>query len=98
VISCNVKGQMIRESADEPRVLSICDDAVNDRGLAMTSSFSNMVIFGQCLTHANDLARYEEILLQLVQAGRNFLPRAADCAAALVKEAYTKACFVGSGP
>jgi tagatose-6-phosphate ketose/aldose isomerase len=99
VISCNAKGRMIRENAGEPRVLSIClDDAVNDRGLAMTSSFSNMVIFGQCLAHASDLVGYEEVLSQLVQAGRSFLPRAADCAAALAREAYTKACFVGSGP
>jgi tagatose-6-phosphate ketose/aldose isomerase len=99
VISCNANGRMIRENADEPRVLGIClDDAANDRGLAMTSSFSNMVIFGQCLAHANDLARYEEILLQLVQAGKDFLPRAADCTSALAKDSYTKACFVGSGP
>jgi tagatose-6-phosphate ketose/aldose isomerase len=99
VVSCNVNGRMIRENADEPRVLGVClDDAVNDRGLAMTSSFSNMVIFGQCLAHANDLGRYEEILLQLVEAGRDFLPHAADCASALAKDAYTKACFVGSGP
>ena len=99
VVSCNVNGRMIRENADEPRVLGLClDDAVNDRGLAMTSSFSNMVIFGQCLAHANDLGRYEEILLQLVEAGRDFLPHAADCASALAKDAYTKACFVGSGP
>jgi tagatose-6-phosphate ketose/aldose isomerase len=99
VISCNAKGRMIRENADEPRVLGIClDDAVNDRGLAMTGSFTNMVIFGQCLAHVNDLGRYEEILLRLVQAGKDFLPRAADGASALAKEAYTKACFVGSGP
>ncbi len=99
VVSCNANGRMIRESAGGERVLGIClDDAVNDRGLAMTSSFSNMVISGQCLAHVNDLARYEKVLLQLVQAGRDFLPRAADCASALAKEAYTKACFVGSGP
>ena len=99
VISCNANGRLIRESANGERVLGIClDDAVNDRGLAMTSSFSNMVIAGQCLAHVNDLTRYEEVLLQLAQAGRKFLPRAADCAAALAKEAYTKACFVGSGP
>ena len=62
---------MIRESAEVRRVLGIClDDDVNDRGLAMTSSFSSMVIFGQCLAHVNDLDRYEEILLQLVQARR----------------------------
>ncbi|MGA8212127.1 MAG: tagatose-6-phosphate ketose isomerase [Candidatus Sulfotelmatobacter sp.] len=99
VISCNVKGRMIRENADEPRVLGVClDDAVNDRGLAMTSSFSNMVVFGQCLAHTNDPGRYEEILPRLVEAGRNFLPRAAECASALAKDAHTKGCFVGSGP
>ncbi|MGC2172271.1 MAG: SIS domain-containing protein [Candidatus Sulfotelmatobacter sp.] len=99
IVSCNVNGRMIRESAGDPRVLGIClDDAVNDRGLAMTSSFSNMVIFGQCLAHTNDPARYEEVLLRMVEAGRDFLPRASDCAAGLAKEDYTKACFVGSGP
>lgn len=99
VVSCNANGRMIQESAGDPRVLSIClDDAVNDRGLAMTSSFSNMVVCGQCLAHVDDLSRYEKVLWELVQAGRNLLPRAADCAAALAKEGYTKACFVGSGP
>jgi tagatose-6-phosphate ketose/aldose isomerase len=98
VVSCNANGRMLQENAHESRVLGISlDDAVNDRGLAMTSSFSNMAIFGQCLAHANDPARYEEILSQLVQTGRNFLPRAADCASALAADAYTKACFVGSG-
>jgi tagatose-6-phosphate ketose/aldose isomerase len=98
VVSCNAKGRMIRESADDPRVLGVClDDAVNDRGLAMTSSFSNMVVFGQCLAHVNDVGTYEKVLSQLVEAGRDFLPRAADCASVLAKEAYTKACFVGSG-
>ena len=99
VISCNANGRMIRASVGNPQVLSIClDDAVNDRALAMTSSFSNMAVFGQCLAHADDLERYEQVLLQLIQAGKSFLPIAADCAAALAKEPYAKACFVGSGP
>jgi tagatose-6-phosphate ketose/aldose isomerase len=99
VVTCNPNGQMVRESAGKAQVLSIClDDAVNDRGLAMTSSFSNMVIFGQCLAHANDCGRYEPVLRQLVQSAKSFLPGAADCAAALAREPYTKACFVGSGP
>jgi tagatose-6-phosphate ketose/aldose isomerase len=99
VISCNANGQMVLESAGTPQVLSMClEDAVNDRGLAMTSSFSNMVIFGQCLAHADDPGSYEQVLMQLVLSGKNFLPMAADCAAALAKEPYAKACFVGSGP
>lgn len=47
VISCNANGRMILNSAGKPQVLGIClNDAVNDRGLAMTSSFSNLVVFG----------------------------------------------------
>jgi tagatose-6-phosphate ketose/aldose isomerase len=99
VISCNANGRVIHEHAGNPKVLGIClDDAVNDRGLAMTSSFSNMVVFGQCLAHAHDFERYEAVLSQLVQSGKSFLPIAANCAAALADEPYRKACFVGSGP
>jgi tagatose-6-phosphate ketose/aldose isomerase len=99
VVSCNADGRMIRGNAGNPQVLSVClGDKVNDRGLAMTSSFSNMVIFGQCLAHVNDLARYEPVLLQLVRAGKSFLPIAADCASTIAKQPYAKACFVGSGP
>jgi tagatose-6-phosphate ketose/aldose isomerase len=99
VVSCNANGQMVLESAGKPQVLSIClDDAVNDRGLAMTSSFSNMVVLGQCLAHVNDPGSYEQVLTQLAQSGKGLLPMAADCASALAKEPFTKACFVGSGP
>jgi len=99
VISCNANGRLIRANAGNPQVLSVClDDAVNDRGLAMTSSFSNMVVFGHCLAHANDTGRYEPVLSQLVQAANSFIPIAADCAETLAKSRYTKACFVGSGP
>jgi tagatose-6-phosphate ketose/aldose isomerase len=98
VISCNPNGRMLRESAGNAKTLGICMiDEANDRGLAMTSSFSNMVIFGQCLAHTERLEAYEPVLGKLVAAGRSFLPRAADCAAALAKEGYKNAFFVGSG-
>jgi tagatose-6-phosphate ketose/aldose isomerase len=99
VVSCNANGRMIRANVNNPQVLTIgLDDVVNDRGLAMTSSFSNMVVFGQCLAHWDEIERYEHVLPQLIRAGESFLPLAADSAAALAKEPYTKACFVGSGP
>jgi len=99
IVCCNANGRMLRESKGQKQVLVIClYDALNDRGLAMTSSFTNMVIFGQCLAHAGDLGRYEEILGQLIPAGQSFLPMAADCARELADVPFTKACMVGSGP
>ncbi|HEX3105576.1 MAG TPA: SIS domain-containing protein [Terriglobales bacterium] len=98
VISCNPDGRMLKDSAGDPKTLGICMiDEANDRGLAMTSSFSNMVIFGQCLAHLNAIDVYETVLRKLVAAGKSLLPRAADCAASVAKQGYTKACFVGSG-
>jgi tagatose-6-phosphate ketose/aldose isomerase len=98
IISCNPHGRMLQDSAKDPKTLGICMiDEANDRGLAMTSSFSNMVIFGQCMAHIDGIDAYEATLRKLVAAGKSFWPRAADCAASVAKQGYTKACFVGSG-
>jgi tagatose-6-phosphate ketose/aldose isomerase len=99
VISCNPNGRMLKDSVGDQKTLGICMiDEANDRGLAMTSSFSNMVVFGQCMAHIKNVAGYEPVLRKLIAAGKSLLPRAADCAASVAKQGYTKACFVGSGP
>jgi D-galactosamine 6-phosphate deaminase/isomerase len=99
VVSCNQNGRMLKRIAGEKEALGIClRDEVNDRGLAMTSSFSNMVVFGQCLAHVFQADNYERVLHQMAQAASTFLPVAADCAALLAGKSYRKVCFVGSGP
>lgn len=97
VVSCNAEGQMIRSHREDSRVFRlILNDAVNDRSLAMTSSFSNMVVCGQCLASIWNLEEYEEILRALVAGGERFLETSADCAAALAEGPYTRACFIGT--
>ena len=59
---------------------------MNDRGLAMTSSYSNMVVCGQCLAHTWTLEQYEPILQSLIAAGEKFLDVASECAAGLAEE------------
>ena len=99
VVCCNAKGRMLQEISGQAQALGILlHDAVNDRGLAMTSSFTNMVILGHCLAHTDNLAPYEEMLEKLVHAAKSFLPNAAEWAAELATLPFTKACMVGSGP
>src|SRR5271168_194920 len=98
VVSCNAEGRMVRCAAGKRQAFTVVlDDIVNDRGLAMTSSFSNMVIFGQCMAHIHNPTHYEPILSRLVEAGKTFLPLTADAAAALAAESYGRVCFLGSG-
>jgi len=89
---------MIRAHRQDRRVFGLLlDDAVNDRGLAMTSSFSNMVVCGQCLANIWTIDEYEPILHALIARAEEFLETAADCAANLAEGPYISACFAGSG-
>ena len=99
VITCNPEGPMAQVCARNPdRAMAlVLDDAVNDRGLAMTSSFSNMVLAGQCVGHLEDLAQFGEAVAQMSETGRQFLPAAAETAAAVTLLGCTRACFVGGG-
>jgi len=99
VVTCNQKGQMAELCARYPeraRAL-ILDDAVNDRGLAMTSSFSNMLVAGQCVAHLDDLDEFGAIISAVSECGRAFLPLAAETAAEVTPLGCPRACFVGSG-
>jgi len=99
VVTCNRRGQMAQLCSSYPdRALAlVLDEAVNDRGLAMTSSFSNMVLAGQCLAHLEDFAEFGSVVDQMSDAGSQFLPAAAEAAAAITALGCTRACFVGAG-
>ncbi len=98
LVSCNRDGRMNRALRGRENGYAIVPgDATNDRGLAMTSSFTNMLLAGQILAHAWNLDAYEPILQALVRAGEALLPRAATLADELSRGEYTRACFVGSG-
>lgn len=98
LVTCNNNGRMTQVTQGRENCLSIVlDDATNDRGLAMTSSFTNMVLAGQILAHAWSIDEFSPVLRTLIQTAESLLPRAAQLASDLARQGYRKACFVGSG-
>ncbi len=98
VVTCNAQGRMASLcKSHEQAYVVVLDDAVNDRGLAMTSSFSNMVVLGQCLAHAWSDEAYLPVFTDIVAAGKWFLPVAAQCAEQLAPAMYKTVCVLGSG-
>lgn len=99
VITCNKLGRMAAVCKGQPdrAFLLALDDSANDRGLAMTSSFTNMVVAGHCLAHAFSPDDYEDTFSMLLPAGECFLERAQEVAATIAQQEFSKACFVGSG-
>jgi tagatose-6-phosphate ketose/aldose isomerase len=98
VVSCNKNGRMLElAQKDKNSCAMLLDDAVNDRSLAMTSSFTNMVLFGQQLAHLWDNVPFEKTLAQMTLAAEYVLHEGATLAHHLAQEGYRRACFVGAG-
>jgi len=98
VVTCNAEGELAHEAAGlrRGRVLAL-DARTNDRGLAMTASFSNMAVAGQMLAHAFTFEEYERLFPRILQAGRALLERAPDPLEALCDSELDRAVFLGDG-
>jgi tagatose-6-phosphate ketose/aldose isomerase len=99
IVTCNQNGRMARSFKSRNNVLSfVLDDEVNDRGLAMTSSFSNMVIAAQALAHFRTLAAYGSIVESLAMSASLVLPAATSICERIVEQGFSKVSFLGAGP
>ena len=79
---------------NEKNVLSfVLDDEVNDRGLAMTSSFSNMVIVAQALAHFRSLATYRDTVDSLAMSAEMLIPDAITVCERMVARSFRKYVF-----
>lgn len=95
LITCNASGRMAKALEGRANSLAlVLDEETNDRGLAMTSSFTNMVLAGQFLAHVAQPAAWEPVVQTLARAAESFLPRAAALASELA--GCSHACFIGS--
>ncbi len=99
VVTCNAEARMaaLCEGMANAYVI-VLDDSVNDRSLAMTSSFTNMIIMGQCLANAWSIGSYRPVLNALVLAGDDLLFSAERRAEGIAKRDFARICFVGAGP
>ncbi len=98
VVTCNQEARLaaVCKKAALSYVV-VLDDAVNDRSLVMTSSFTNMVLMGQCLANAWSIEEYLPIAERLVRSGKDFLPRAEREAERISSLGFSRVCVVGTG-
>lgn len=99
VVTCHAEARMaaLCQGVANAYVI-VLDDLVNDRSLAMTSSFTNMIVMGQCLANAWSIASYKPLLEALVAAGDDLLSSAERQAEEIARRKFARICFVGGGP
>jgi tagatose-6-phosphate ketose/aldose isomerase len=97
VITCNQEGPLATRYAGDPRLLVITlDERTNDRSLAMTSSFTNLVLAARALGKLTDPAAYLARLSDLSRQAAWLLGEKTDALAGLARSAFRKAVYLGS--
>lgn len=99
VITCNEEGELARRAralGDRAHCLTL-HPRTNDRGLAMTSSFTSMVVAGLGVGYLDRLDDYAALVGRMARAAETVLETAPSVAESLAKRRAKRACFLGSG-
>ena len=99
VLTCNKTGSLAKSYQHDPRVTVITlNEETNDRGLVMTSSFTNLVLAARLLGLAADPARYRTICDQLSHLASELIHEYVGKIAQVAKQPFHRVLFLGSGP
>jgi tagatose-6-phosphate ketose/aldose isomerase len=99
IITCNEEGELARRARElgERAHALVLHPRTNDRGLAMTSSFTSMVVAGLGLAYVDRTGEYRGLVERAAGAAEVVLASAPDIADSLAKRQPRRACFLGSG-
>jgi tagatose-6-phosphate ketose/aldose isomerase len=94
VVTCNEHGRLAAQPTD-PSIVQVLllPEAANDRGFAMTSSFTGMVLAGLLALGGPD----EDLVERLAIAAEHVLATRPAAAADLAARGYTRIVYLGSG-
>jgi tagatose-6-phosphate ketose/aldose isomerase len=96
-ITCNARGRLATTWCGDPRTVAlVLDDRTNDRGLAMTSSFTNMVLAARSLGMTDDPERFCRIVERLSETARQSLLSGASTLARVANGEFRYAVYLGA--
>lgn len=98
-ITCNPLGELALKSRDNERCfLFTLPAAANDQSLAMTGSFTSMLLIGLLISRLHELDNLAEQVNTLSNFGRQVLDLYTDKLREIAKLDFKRAVFLGSGP
>ena len=98
VVTCNRHGKLARMvEGDENVLLLVAPEEANDKGLAMTSSFTTMTSTAQFLAYIQDVDKYERVIKSLSEAAENLIEKYSSLLKEVSNLDFKRAFFLGSG-
>ena len=97
-ITCNRKGELAIHSHSDNSYVFILPEETNDRSLAMTSSFSSMMLAGLLMLNLPQMEDMLPILQNLHDSGRFIIEENLSTYQSIAELDFKRAVFLGSGP
>jgi tagatose-6-phosphate ketose/aldose isomerase len=98
IITCDPKGILAREARSDNSFVYVLPPEANDQSLAMTGSFSSMLLSGLLIAQLDRLPDMQEQVELLAVYGRTILNNYLEQLQSAAQQDFNRAVFLGSGP
>lgn len=99
VITCNDQGELAKQSEQNNSAYCfLLPKEANDKSLAMTGSFTSMIIAGVLISRIGELDLLKSQIDQLSETGQYILDNYTDKIKAIAELDFDRGVFLGSGP
>ncbi len=96
-ITCNPNGELGKMSAHENSYTFVLPEETNDKSLAMTSSFSSMLLAGLLIADYRNIEEMETIIIDLQNLGNELFAEYTSMLQQLAKTEFSRIVFLGAG-
>ncbi len=98
IITCNGHGKLAQEKNKKNNLVFLLPPETNDKGLAMTASFTSMLLSGSLISMIDQNKDLECQVSQLINYGSNILQNYSEKLFQVAKKDFYRVVFLGSGP
>lgn len=98
VITCDIEGQLAKFNSKNGKYNFILPSEANDKSLAMTSSYTSMLLSGLLFARINEIETLQNQVNALVNYGKNIIENYCSILNKISSLDFDRAVFLGSGP
>jgi tagatose-6-phosphate ketose/aldose isomerase len=97
IVTCDAVGALAQYNSSNPSYVFVLPEAANDKGLAMTGSYSGMLLSGLMIAYIQHQQKIKEQVVLLTLAAENILSDHLLTLKNIAEEDFKRAVFLGSG-
>ncbi len=98
IITCDINGQLAKYQSKSEKLVFNLPKESNDKSLAMTGSYSGMLLAGILMVHYRSIGAFKAQIDTLYAYGQSIINEYAGKIKNLVNDDFKRAVFLGSGP